>query len=235
MLTLLPVDPSIDHKFTGPDIRCTDDVHDYARQSYTHNLWAFEDTAEENGWKSIGLIMDNLSPAASSTDQRYYGYDTSRWAQGASNAEAIEDALNAADDGMGWAYGPGETYVFDADNEAVAAVVRDIEGALASYGWLNEERANELEEEENHPDDYTCNAGRDCGCYVSSHECSDVFRDGVESGDITPDMTEWHCPYCQDDREIGREERAVMALITARKWHDEIQAAGQTTVFMFVA
>ncbi|MET8164656.1 hypothetical protein ABZT34_10410 [Streptomyces sp. NPDC005329] len=232
MLTLAP---EYGHEIAAWRAKFTDAVEDYASQSYAYSLGHFETAAEDNDWAHIGLIMDNLHPAASSTDQRYYGYDTARWAQGTSNAEAIEEALNAADDGMGWAYGPGETYVYDADNAAVVAVVEELEGALASYGWLNEERASELEDEENHPDDFTCHAGRDCGCYVSSHECSDVFRDGVESGDITSKMTEWHCPYCQEDREIGREERAAMALILARKWHEDIQAAGQMTVFMFVA
>jgi hypothetical protein len=232
MLTLAP---EYGHEIAAWSVKFTEAVEDYTRQNYSYSLGHFETTAEDNDWAHIGLIMDNLSPAESSTDQRYYGYDTARWAQGTSNAEAIEEALNAADGGHGWAYGPGETYVYDADNAAVVAVVEELEGALASYGWLNEERASELEDEENHPDDFTCHAGRDCGCYVSSHECSDVFRDGVESGDITSKMTEWHCPYCQEDREIGREERAAMALILARKWHEDIQAAGQMTVFMFVA
>ncbi|MFM9464170.1 hypothetical protein ACKI1K_15135 [Streptomyces scabiei] len=217
------------------EITFTESLRDYARQNYSYTLWDFEDTAEKNEWTSIGLIMDNLSPAESSTDLRYYVYDVARWAQGTSNAEAIEEALNAADDGHGWAYGPGETYVYDAGNAAIVAVVEELEGALASYGYLNEERASELEDEENHPDEFTCHGGPDCGCYASTHEHGDLFRDGVESGEITADADEWHCPYCKEDQTITAVDRKAMGVILARKWHEEIQAAGQMTVFMFVA
>ncbi|MEU3825256.1 hypothetical protein AB0F36_08010 [Streptomyces sp. NPDC029080] len=217
------------------EITLTESLSDWAGQNYSYSRWEFEDTAEKNEWTAIGVVMDNDSPASSSTDQRYYVYDTPRWAQGASNAEAIEEALNAADGGHGWAYGPGETFVYDANNAAVAAVVEELESVLASYGYLNEERASELEDEENHPDEFTCHAGRDCSCDVATHECSEVFAAGVECDEITAEMDEWHCPYCKEDYKIGADERKVMARILARKWHEEIQAAGQMTVFMFVA
>ncbi|QUI30710.1 hypothetical protein H9W91_07430 [Streptomyces alfalfae] len=235
MLTYLPTDSTYGHEIAAWKVEFTQDVQDYTRQSYRHHLWDFEEVAEENGWARIGVVMDNLSPAESSTDQRYYGYNTARWAQGASNAEAIEEALNEAADGDGWAYGPGDTYVFDAGNPVIAAVVESLEGALSSYGYLNEERASELEDGENHPDDYTCHAGPDCGCYVQTHDHAEIFADAVDSGEIEADADEWHCLYCQEDRKITAADRKVMARIFARKWHEEIQAAGQMTVFMFVS
>ncbi|MFD8089002.1 hypothetical protein [Streptomyces malaysiensis] len=217
--------------------RLTDELSEYCRGQYHYSAWEFEEMAADNGWSSIGMIMEpDGQPVSSSTEYRYYG-TTHRYAQGASNAEAIERALAEVDERTGaanYAYGPGGySFVYNASNADVVAVVWGIESALSDYGYLDEERASEIEDEENHPDEFTCYADNDCSCEVATHEHADMFQLGVESGAITPDMDEWSCPYCKDEQPIEAADREVMARIVARMWHDELQAAGQMTVFMF--
>ncbi|MCX4685505.1 hypothetical protein OG401_14475 [Kitasatospora purpeofusca] len=182
------------------EITLSEAIHEYTRQNYTYAWWNFEHTAEQNGWKSIGMIVDAMgSPVSSSTSSRDYQYVTHTYALHASNAETIEKILGEDSAGLEWAHGPGDCYVYNADHVATVEAVEGIEGRLANYGILNEDRMSELEYEENHSDEFECGSeDPDCGCEANSHSCREEWWGAIDSGRDDVEAATYWCRYCRD-------------------------------------
>ncbi|MDH6705437.1 hypothetical protein P3T27_002147 [Kitasatospora sp. MAA19] len=196
-------------------------IQEYTRQNYTYGPGNFEHTAEENGWTSIGMICDLMgSPVSCKADSRHYQYVTSTWALHASNAEEIERILDEVADGLEWAHGPGDSYVFNADRPEMVQAVADIEAALGD-GALNETRKYELEYEENHPSEHECySEDPDCRCEANTHSCREQLWGGVEGGEIGLTADCYWCQYCNGWVDMTDADRMEMhrRLYGRREW-----------------
>lgn len=216
------------------EITLSEAIQSYTRQNYTYGDWHFYEEAEKNGWKSIGMMVDPLgSPVSSETHSRNYYGPVWEYARAIANAERIVELLDAVDEKVGepgYSYGPGSSFVYDTDNALMVEAVESIENAL-SDGCLNDDRAYEIEYEENHPSESECYSDDpDCGCYANSHEHADVLADAFESAEVLILDGEWFCPYCNDWEEITPADWDRIAAITRRLDREDKAAKGQTVL-----
>lgn len=219
------------------DIELSEDIRNYTRRNYSYSWWDFEAAAERNGWTSIGMITEhnNDGPVSSETSSRSYYGDSATFALCASNAEFIIDGLTSLDpDAEHWDYGPGSSFVFDAECERITEFVEEVEGSLANYGYLNEDRASEIEWEENHPSERECYADYDCSCDYSTHECGEELYALAYAGELDEKSEEFECPVCGVDQEITVYGAARVRNAIANRFHDSLRDAGQMTVMDFI-
>lgn len=218
------------------NVEMSDKISELCRHSPWYAEYQFRDEAEELDWESIAVIEDHAGGIVSNRthDYNYYG-STESYARGVSNAEAIIEILEEVDPNEEhWSYGPADSFIYNPTNREVQRTVADIEGRLAAWPFLNEDRANEIEWEENHPNDYECHAEEGCGCEVSSHECSEQVEGLAYDGAIDLDSEEYECPVCLEDLPIEKEDLEKVRRGVAERFHHDLTAAGQITVMDIV-
>ncbi|MFD8789285.1 hypothetical protein [Streptomyces vinaceus] len=212
-----------------------ENVTKWASRNYSYSRWEFEEAAESNGWKAIGMITEPYDdgPVSSETSSRHYYGETWAFAKYASNAEHIISELERVDpEAAHWDYGPGRSFIYDMHCERVVEVVEEVEGCLASYGYLNEDRASEIEYEENHPSERECYADESCSCDVATHECRDEVYYRALSGDIDETTEDIECSFCDHFIDLSDYADTVKRAV-ADKFHDELRSAGQMTIMDF--
>ncbi|MEU3690524.1 hypothetical protein [Streptomyces narbonensis] len=218
------------------DIEVAKELGSLCRHSPWYAEYQFRDIADDLGWAEIAAIEDHAGGLVSNRTHgwNYYG-STESYARGVSNAEAIIEALEDEDPNEDhWTYGPADTFVYNPKHEPIRRTVADIEGRLAAWPYLNEDRASEIEWEENHPNDHECHADEGCSCEVSSHECLDQVQGLAYEGALDLDDDEYECPVCLEDLPIEAKERERVRLGIAERFHDDLKAAGQITVMDIV-
>ncbi|MFD8594527.1 hypothetical protein ACFV1L_05960 [Kitasatospora sp. NPDC059646] len=183
-------------------------------------------------FRRMGVIEgpDGHMVSSDTYGDNLYNNTEEKW-QHVTNARAIRDLLEEADNGCGWEYGPADSFVYDLDNPAIVAVVEEIESALSDYPFLNEDSYQEEVYDEYHPDETTCHADGECPCYANTHECSDVMAAAVGCGKIALLMDEWYCEYCSTWYEITPEQRHEIAQKHFRAGLYEAEQNGQLRLF----
>ncbi|MFF4927415.1 hypothetical protein ACFY2H_00620 [Streptomyces griseofuscus] len=217
-------------------VEISDELRELCRHSPWYAEYQFRGEAEQADWDSIAAIRDHAGHFVSSRTHGYNYYDsTEAYARGVSNAEAVIEALEEEDPNqLHWGYGPAETFVYNAKHEPIRRVVADIEGRLAAWPYLNEDRASEIEWDENHPNDHECHAEEGCSCAVSSHECGEQVEGLAYEGAIDLESEEFECPVCLADLPIEKRELEKVRNGIAQRFHDDMKTAGQITVMDIV-
>ncbi|MCZ4119059.1 hypothetical protein [Streptomyces sp. H39-S7] len=213
------------------EITLSEAIRSYTSQNYSYGDWHFFEEAGKHGWSSIGMIVDLLgSPVSSETHSRSYYGPVWEYARSVANAERIVELLDAVDEKVGepgYAYGPGSSFIYDANNVLMVEAVESIEGAL-SDGCLNEDRADEIEYEENHPSETECYSDNpDCGCRASNHEHAEELASAFEFEPVQIMDGEWFCDFCSEWIEIAPADWERMAAITRRLDREDKEAKGQ--------
>ncbi|MEV0443871.1 hypothetical protein AB0I84_02020 [Streptomyces spectabilis] len=217
-------------------VEISDELTSLCRHSLWYAEYQFRDEAEGAEWESIAAITDHAGHLVSNRTHgfKYYG-SVEAYARGVSNAEAVIEALEEEDPNqLHWSYGPAETFIYNPKHEPIRRVVADIEGQLAAWPYLNEDRANEIEWDENHPNEHECHAEEGCSCEVSSHECGEQVKGLAYEGAIDLESEEYECPVCLEDLPIEKAELEKVRNGIAQRFHDDMKAAGQITVMDIV-